>query len=281
MKIIDDKGRLFGKVNIIDFLVILFLLSCVGVFFYSYIAISRRPAVTIVKEMVELELPYSLIKLKAEDIKLIALGDKEIDNGGNTIGEISWVGEVMPYQHSINVGDRIIIKEDADFKTLPVKIKLKGEVRGDSIYYKNKQVSVNTVIDFKTDKYSLLAMYSPPLIEKWLEVKVRLSGISPELSNMIQSGYTEKDTAGRVVGKLKEILYNAPSQVQALKVEEGRFIFVTDPSRNDITVLLDILCKKKEDTFYFKDYSIKVGNMVTLVSDTYAVSGTIIGVAEK
>lgn len=32
MKIIDEKGRLFGKINVIDFLVILFVVSLLPMF---------------------------------------------------------------------------------------------------------------------------------------------------------------------------------------------------------------------------------------------------------
>ncbi len=36
MKIIDGKGRLFGKINVIDFLAILFLLCLMRMFYFGY-----------------------------------------------------------------------------------------------------------------------------------------------------------------------------------------------------------------------------------------------------
>lgn len=43
MKIIDEKGRLFGKINIIDFLVILFLLCILPGFYFGYQILTERP----------------------------------------------------------------------------------------------------------------------------------------------------------------------------------------------------------------------------------------------
>ena len=43
MKIIDEKGRFFGKVNVIDFLVILFLFCILPAFYYGYKILSKKP----------------------------------------------------------------------------------------------------------------------------------------------------------------------------------------------------------------------------------------------
>ncbi len=44
MKIIDEKGRLFSKINIIDLLAILFLLSLTPMFYFSYRIIAQAKA---------------------------------------------------------------------------------------------------------------------------------------------------------------------------------------------------------------------------------------------
>ncbi|MBM3251224.1 MAG: DUF4330 domain-containing protein [Candidatus Omnitrophica bacterium] len=36
MKIIDEQGKLFGKINVIDFLVIIFLIFLARIFYYGY-----------------------------------------------------------------------------------------------------------------------------------------------------------------------------------------------------------------------------------------------------
>ncbi len=42
MKIVDEKGRLFGKINVIDFLVVLFLACLIAMFYFGYITINKR-----------------------------------------------------------------------------------------------------------------------------------------------------------------------------------------------------------------------------------------------
>ena len=43
MNIIDDKGRLFGKINIIDFMVLLFILCLMPMFYFGYKIFNRKP----------------------------------------------------------------------------------------------------------------------------------------------------------------------------------------------------------------------------------------------
>jgi len=41
--IIDEKGILFGKINIIDFLAIVFILALLPMFWYGYKIINKQP----------------------------------------------------------------------------------------------------------------------------------------------------------------------------------------------------------------------------------------------
>ena len=43
--LIDDKGRLFGKINIIDFLVFLFVLCVLPMFYFGWKIMSRKPEI--------------------------------------------------------------------------------------------------------------------------------------------------------------------------------------------------------------------------------------------
>ena len=43
MKIIDEKGRLFGKINVIDFMVVLFLLSLTRCFISGIRSLIKSP----------------------------------------------------------------------------------------------------------------------------------------------------------------------------------------------------------------------------------------------
>ncbi len=42
MKIIDEKGILFGKINVIDFLVVIFFLALIPMFYFGYKLYTKR-----------------------------------------------------------------------------------------------------------------------------------------------------------------------------------------------------------------------------------------------
>lgn len=47
MKIIDERGRLFGKINVIDLLAILFLASLVPMFNFGYRISHQNPKIAV------------------------------------------------------------------------------------------------------------------------------------------------------------------------------------------------------------------------------------------
>ena len=146
MNIIDEKGRLFGKINVIDLLVILFIIySIASLTFIIYNS----------KEKV-IDVDVKFMKLDPEILKLIAVGDKEIDKNGEKIGEIIWLGISKPYKYLTydEYGD--ISVETALSKEVPVKLKIKVKTyTGSLYYYKDKLVVNNSKIELITNKYTI------------------------------------------------------------------------------------------------------------------------------
>jgi len=291
MKIIDDKGRIFGKINIIDLLVLLVIIGIVGMFVFSYVKFieNSRPKKAEVKETTSLEIDFKLIRVSPEVVSLLKVGDKQLDSNGKAIGEITWIGEPKPYQYIFNMGSGpgvrvgFLVKEDEYFKEIPVKIKLHAEVRELSgAYYNNQQLLFNTPVTFSTSKYSLLAvpvvaLSSAQKHQTWLQIKVKFSGLYPELSNLINQGHIEIDAEGNVIARLKEIISAKLTEVQALKVQDNTIAVINDPFRSDITAVLDVLCTKMPDGWYYKNYPVKIGSQITFSAELYQVTGTIIG----
>jgi len=59
MKLIDEKGRIFGKVNIIDALVVLFVIGLIPIFIWGYRLLNEIPTKAFEPE-------YKYEELKAE-----------------------------------------------------------------------------------------------------------------------------------------------------------------------------------------------------------------------
>jgi len=171
MRLIDEKGRLFGKINIIDFLVISFLISLTPMFYFVYKILNKTRTETIPaisqaisevkeepkREFLEIDdVDCLFIKLEPQIAKVISVGDKEVDNKGQIIAEILKIGQVSPYVYEFNIGaERKLLKNDPEFKQIPVTLKIKAEVKQDNLYYKDKQILDNSSIVFATSKYQL------------------------------------------------------------------------------------------------------------------------------
>jgi hypothetical protein len=413
VKLIDSQGRLFSKVNIIDFLVIVTLICILPAFYFGYKVFTKRPEVKAPKrEFVEIETNCWLIKLEPEVLKLISVGDKELDENGQVIGEIINLGESTPYSYKFDIGrGQKIVREDPILKQVKARLKLKAEVKQGNPYYKDmpikiglplefvtdeysltattlkeeqkeegrreklveriidlyvtlkdldedtlKQVSVgdkeldengniiaeilslgkierssleldlghsnfvigedsskkqvstkmrlscqvnennqfyfkgkkvqyNTSLEFKTDKYKVKGLMAKsfeitsPIEERWISLRVKFSGVVPEVASIVQTGDTEKDAFEKTVARIALIISNRPSQMLTLK--KDKFITLNHPFYKDILASLDVLCVEKEGVYYFKNYPVKMGNNIVFTADLYSISGIIVGMEMK
>ena len=172
MKIIDEKGRLFGKINVIDFLVIIFLLSLTPMFYFGYKIFNKNPSVSptppviveaVPKKIVDTELAFVFTKLDSKTLEMISTGDKEVDGNGEIIGVIISLGKPRPLVYEIDLGNgQKLRQEDLLIKEIPAMLKLKVDLRDNVIYYKDKPIKANSSIDFKCDKYAVPALFIPP-----------------------------------------------------------------------------------------------------------------------
>lgn len=176
MKIIDEKGRLFGKINVIDFLAVLFLLSLTPMFYFGYklyleskktlVALREQAAEQsepkiLQREFMEVDLSFYFNKLKPEVLNLISVGDKEIDGDGRVIAEILYLGETKPLIYEVDTAEgKTIFREHPHLKNMSAVLRLKTELKEGILYYKNKPL-LSSLINFKTDKYEVKASYIP------------------------------------------------------------------------------------------------------------------------
>ena len=195
MAIIDEKGRLFKKLNIIDLLLILFLLCLIPAFYLGFKILNETPLTDALKsEFIEMEINCKLIKLQPEKLKLISVGDKEIDETNNEIGKIVSLGQSTAYKYEFDIGeDQKLIKEDPMLRQIEAKLKLSMEVKQDTPYYKDKEIRIGSPLEFKTDKYDLLAV---PLEETKENsgkeiistIYVKFKNLFPEIVESIKQG---------------------------------------------------------------------------------------------
>lgn len=232
------------------------------------------------EKKVSLSINVVLKDLDDDKVKLVAEGDKDIDKDGKMIAEVLKVGKIENNSYEINLGSgNIMLGEDDNKKQIFVKLRINCSIsKSGKLYFKNQEMKYASGFDFNTDKYSARAVPSNILInEKWVEVKIRFTGVIPELAKALTEGDIESDPLGRTVGRLKVIVSNKPTESSVLSIEQNKFVTIPQPFYKDITVYLDILCIEKEGILYFKNYPIKIGNMITLTTANYSIQGLIVG----
>jgi len=164
MKIIDDKGRLFGKINLIDFLIILFLLCLTPAFYFAYKILYKKPASTkpastkpAVKKGPEenLELYFILKGLDIDTLRLIAVGDKEMDEQGEVIAEILGLGIIEDSSYAINVGNyNTVMALVSGKKQIYAKMRLRCHIENPGIvYFKGQRIKESQLVEFNMGKY--------------------------------------------------------------------------------------------------------------------------------
>ncbi len=249
----------------------------------AIIPVRKKKADDLVKTFTdEIELNCKFIKVKPDILKEITVGDKETDEKGATLSEIIWLGETEPYKYEFNLGsDEVLTKEDPILKEISVKLRLKTEMRDNNLYYKDNLIAINSPFDFKTKEYILQAIIPvrkrEQLKEKWMEVKVRFSSVIPELAKIISAGDAENEPEGRLVGRLKAIITNKPSEIQALSLEKNKLVTIPLTFEREIEAILNLLCVEKDGIFYFKNYPVKIGNIIIFATNLYTISGIVIG----
>lgn len=153
MKLIDEKGRLFGKINIVDFSIILVFLICIPAFFYIYKVLGKRPAMV----------PFRWVQIEAvtftipEFAELFKPGDVSLDELGNPDGKLLKIFK-KDHAYSGRVKDAAPDKHE---HTIPVFLELEllcsKNIKNNRLYHKRAQLTVNLEegFNFITDKYGI------------------------------------------------------------------------------------------------------------------------------
>lgn len=279
MRIIDEKGRIFSKINLIDFFVILFLLFLTPVFYFGYKIVTKKPIVeTPEREFIDIEINCRLIKLRPELLKNISVGDKELDENGQVIGEIISLGQDEPYKYEFDIGEKQkITKEDPILKQIDAKIKLKAEVKEDKPYYKDKMIKIDSPLEFGTDDFTLIAI---PFEEKGEEERiinlyVTLINLDEKLLEEISVGDREMDENGNTIA---EILSLDKEETSFLGFDLGGGSFVKEEAgtKKQISARMRLKCQVKDGSqLYFKGEKVEYNSTLEFKTDKYTITGLV------
>ena len=284
MRIIDENGRLFGKINVIDFLVILFLFCFTPMLYFGY-KLFYRPVVfsTISPRLTSLDFYFRIDDLEPNVLKLISVGDIFLDEAGNNLGEALSVGEPSIYSYNVDLGaGNIISRQDPNRRQILVKVRIPGEIKNNLLYYNGEKINIGSKINIKTTKYNVEGVIeSEPksTLQEKILLKVKFKNIIPEIAGLINIGDENRDDAGNVLAQIKSIIGNQPSEV--VVQENGALINTYQPINRDVVLQIEAICTKIGVKLLFGKSIIKVGTEILFSTEKYDITGTIISVINK
>lgn len=152
-KIIDSKGRIFGAINVIDFFVILVLISFVPIVVIGYKFIGRKHNIL---DTQWVSVQIKLTGVEPEFINVISKGDADKDPSGKVIGTVTSIAKLMPSKVWVIVDNKMLSTIDHPVqRDVTVEANILCTDKKGILYYKLEPVKIGSKIMFETDKYNI------------------------------------------------------------------------------------------------------------------------------
>lgn len=150
MSIIDNKGRLFGKINIIDLLVVLLIAAVVARF-----AISTRNKPTSI-ETKTIQAMFLVKDVREATSSVIKVGDVVREVKTNVVlGEVTDV-RVEPSQVFVDTADgRVVAATHPVFNDVYITVEGKGTASSNAVVIGNSEIRIGTSLVLTTNIYSV------------------------------------------------------------------------------------------------------------------------------
>lgn len=164
MKIIDNKGRLFGKINLIDFLFVAVIFFILPVFYFGHKVFSNSRLRVSKKEFVSLPvIPPHIITI--EHVFLFKGIDMDIkdkikpgvpvghDKDGNVTAVIIKVGDIVPAFFEYDLGAPYkLLQINPENCDVYVTLKIALEEKSMQLFYNGQRIQLNIPFDLTVDE---------------------------------------------------------------------------------------------------------------------------------
>ena len=180
--------------------------------------------------------------------------------------------------------NEFVIGEDAGKKQISVLMRMQCQTNeNNQIFFKGINIEYNKLVEFKTDKYKANVLISKSFLtdEEWVSLRVKFSGVIPEIAFIVHEGDIETDGNGNTIAKITSIISNNPSEVLVVSANDTKFVKLKHPFNKEIICLINVLCIEKEGEFYFKNQSLKIGKEISFSTGAYSITGLIVGIEIK
>ncbi len=153
LRLLDERGRLFGRINIVDLAVVVLVAFVVAGAGYKVAGVNRR----VVGEPETVRLTLEINKVREYTTRVIQTGQTLLEhNSSLPVGTITAV-EVSPAVELVNTADGRIVEAVVPGR-YDVILTVEGQamVTGQAISVAGQQVRVGAEMRVKTDRYLVL-----------------------------------------------------------------------------------------------------------------------------
>lgn len=284
IRFIDDKGRIFGKINIIDFIIILFIISLLPMFYFGYDLIYKEKPIKTVKRNTSVTIDGIIYDPDNQVLKNIRPGDIFIGQDGEKMAEIINVSTLQKTRRKIKIGNEYHnIEQNSLFLTL----KMYGSVKNEDFIFNNTSLSNKKQIPFRTSAYTANIHLKEKgkeeiCFNRTIQVKVLIKRTFPEIASIISAGDKEVTLCGdntTPVGEIASIISKKQYKVIRLKkLADVKKTMITEeyPDLIDIELILNLKVLQKNDGFYYKNSPIKIGQYIEFQTLKYKFDGFVL-----
>ncbi len=159
MRILDDRGKIFGRINIIDFCVIVFIIFFLSVILVAYNVLMKESFDKKLKIAHAVKAQYVKVlfkDLEPELAKVFSAGDTERDKYGVIRGRILRIDNIKPSDAVIVFDNKTLVATTHPFKKdVLADMYLLCTEKDRANYYNESPVKIGNPITFSTDLYSM------------------------------------------------------------------------------------------------------------------------------
>ena len=260
MELIDSKGRLFGRVNIIDALVVLLVLAVVAAG-AALVLGSDETSDSDVARNVTATLETVVHPSVAQ---AVTVGD-EYSSGGQTVARIDAVRSIP----TVNSTDRL----------LQVDVTLQTKFEDGTPQYLGTDATLGSRMLFKSGVYELNATIvelngsAAERVDATLDV--RWENVRPDVADTLAVGMTEQHRG-------------ADAEITALDTEPATVVVTSDsgevfarehPVEEDVSLSVAIEARQNSGSLFFHGRPVQNGDTVVLDFGTVTVDGIVTGIS--
>jgi hypothetical protein len=286
VRILDDKGRLFGKINLFDFSVLAFL-GLIAPLFYigqkAYLQAKRSSWST--KGEFTISLDGKFLQVPPETMAIMKVGDKGFDARGRVTAEIISLGKDRLNKYKYDLGVAKFFETDKLREcdgTLSLKVAATEEV----IFYNERRVLYETPLTFINPKYTVTFVPTLPLpppapllwdsgTDTYVEIDAVLKDLDSDMVKLVSTGDKELGENGATIAEI--VSAGKPQEnLHTMLSGSERVVVGVDRSKFQLPVRMRLLCRlSPQRILFFKGSEVKNASLFFFKPGKYAATAEV------